>query len=75
MSAVLAIVALAVLIGLAMLSLVRQRQTLGVEKQEANFRSHVGDAQHERSASRLAAIRSTPEETTGVDAEPRGPAA
>jgi hypothetical protein len=70
MSDILAIVAVAVLLGLAALSIVRKRRTLSVEKEEAHVRSHAGDAQHERSASRLAAIRSAPEQTADVDAEP-----
>jgi hypothetical protein len=74
MSDVLAIVAVAVLLGLAALSIMRKRQTLSVEKEEAHVRSHVGDAQHERSANRLAAIRSAPEQTADGDAEPRGAA-
>ena len=61
MSSVLAALALVVLLGLALLSVVRQRESLSVEKEEAHVRSHAGDAQHERSASRLAAIRSNPE--------------
>lgn len=72
MSVVLAIVALIVLTGLGLLSVVRKRQTQSVEKQEAHVRSHVGDAQHERSSSRLAGIRSdaTESEAEGSTAAP-----
>jgi hypothetical protein len=49
---VLAIAALIVLVGLCVLSLKRQREKVALKKQLAVARSHVGDAQHERSRSR-----------------------
>jgi hypothetical protein len=58
MGDVLAIVALAVLVGLVVLSAKRQRAGAASEKQEAKVRSNVGTAQHERSTARLTAARS-----------------
>ena len=62
MGTVLAIVALAVLLGLVVLSAKRQREGAASEKQEAKVRSNVGSAQHERSSARLAAARSASEQ-------------
>jgi hypothetical protein len=62
MGDVLAIVALAVLAGLIVLSAKRQREGAASEKQEAKARSNVGSAQHERSSARLAAARSANEQ-------------
>ena len=58
MSAVLAIVALIVLVGLGLLSFMRQREGVAEEKQLAEARAHSGDAQHNRSMSRRADVRS-----------------
>jgi hypothetical protein len=58
MTAALAIVALVVLGGLVLLSFKRQLQLAASEKQTAGARSQTGDAQHDRSMSRRAAIRS-----------------
>jgi hypothetical protein len=58
MTAALAIVALVVLGGLVLLSLKRQLELAAAEKQTAGARSQTGDAQHDRSMSRRAAIRS-----------------
>jgi hypothetical protein len=63
MSGVLAVLALAVLGGLILLSIIRQREGAATEKQEASDRHHTGDAQHERSVSRREAVRSAPDRT------------
>ena len=72
MVAVLAIAALALLAGLALVSLIQQRRTVALDKQQAEARSHTGDAQHNRSVSRRAAARSAPQP---VGTENAGPAA
>jgi hypothetical protein len=54
---VLGFVALAVLIGLAFVSIKRQREKVSYEKQQAEYRAHVGDEQHERSMHSRAAVR------------------
>jgi hypothetical protein len=72
MSSVLAVLALIVLVGLGVLSLIRQREKAALLKQSASDRSHVGDAQHDRSMSRREAVRSAPEETMAPDGEPPG---
>ena len=59
MTVALAIVALAILGGLCLLSLKRQRERAAAEKQTAGARSQTGDAQHDRSMSRRAAVRSS----------------
>ena len=58
MTAVLAIVALIILGSLVLLSFKRQRELAAAEKQTAGARAQTGDAQHDRSMSRRAAIRS-----------------
>jgi hypothetical protein len=62
MTVALAIVALAILGGLCLLSLKQQRERAAAEKQTAGARSQTGDAQHDRSMSRRAAVRSGPDQ-------------
>jgi hypothetical protein len=69
MSSVLAIAALAILVGLGLLSFKRQRETVALEKHQAGVRSHVGDAQHDRSANRRAAGRAASAETRDAPAQ------
>jgi hypothetical protein len=73
-SEVLAIGAVVVLTGLALLSFMRQREGVAAEKERANARAHTGDAQHERSSSRRAAVRLEQAKNAGevprVDEEP-----
>ena len=62
MSAVLAIAALTVLAGLGVLSFMRQRETAASEKRQSGARSHLGDAQRDRSRALRAAARSDSEQ-------------
>jgi hypothetical protein len=71
MGGVLAIIALVVLASLALLSLKRQRETVSLDKQAAEIRSHTGEAQRERSTDRRAAVRATPAEGMQSAPEPR----
>jgi hypothetical protein len=68
-STVLAIAALTVLVGLGLLSLKRQREGVAEEKQLAEARAHSGDAQHDRSMSRRADVRSGSDNTSQAPAE------
>ena len=69
MSSVLAIVALVVLVGLGLLSFMRQREGVAEEKQLAEARAHSGDAQHSRSMSRRADVRSSGDNASQASAE------
>jgi hypothetical protein len=75
-SGVLGIGAVALLVGLGLLSLKRRRETVALEKQRAGARSHTGEAQHERSRIHRAAVRSALQQTeqAAAQAEPAEPA-
>jgi hypothetical protein len=69
MSGVLAIAALAVLAGLGLLSLKRQRESEAIEKRRVDAMPHAGEAQHERSLSRRADVRSAHDHAEEIPAD------
>jgi hypothetical protein len=65
MDVVVGIVAIAVLLVLIVVSLRLQRATRATERQQADVRAHVGDAQREASVRHRAEVRAATDERVG----------
>ena len=66
MSAVLGVIAIAVLLVLIVASMNARRGMRAAEREEAHVRAHTGDAQHADSLRRRAEVRAAPAQPVGT---------